>query len=382
MKIEQMQWTQATGWNPEIPGNLATDANLVLIFGATEHLKNKWHISDIRKAYPNALISGCSTAGEICDVTVSDSSLSVTAIHFEHTRLQTTHARINNPEDSFHCGKKLAQTISHEGLRHVFLLSDGLNINSNELIAGLSEQLPPGITITGGLSGDAGRFEETLVLWQDKARSHIVTLIGLYGKELKIGFSSLRNWGPLESEHAATHINSNTRHEMDGKSALELYKSHLGRHFAHLPATDTDTQPPLDFHSTDNDANLAKTTTLTADKNEQSMAFSDDMSEGNHTHPMKENVTQLVGDTVTTTETNIQSLNEPIAELAILISCVRCKMVLRQKIEKGVENIREMLGPHPIFTGFYSYGEISPFSPDTKCELHNQTMTITLFSET
>ena len=37
--------------------------------------------------------------------------------------------------------------------------------------------------------------------------------------------------------------------------------------------------------------------------------------------------------------------------------------------------------PHTVMTGFYSYGEISPFMPGAKCELHNQTMTITTLRE-
>ncbi|MCF6336573.1 MAG: FIST C-terminal domain-containing protein [Gammaproteobacteria bacterium] len=378
MKIEQMQWTQSAGWNPEIPGKLAADANWVLVFGSTEHLKNKWHIRNIRKAYPNALISGCSTAGEIFDASVLNDSLSVTAIHFEHTRLQTTYVRVNNSEDSFRCGTKLAQAISHQGLRHVFVLSDGLNINSNELITGLSEQLPAGITITGGLSGDAGRFEETLVLWQDAAQSHLVTLVGLYGKELKIGFSSLGNWSSLEPENPGTHINSNTLYEMDGQSALELYKSHLGEHAAHLLATNT--QSPLDSHSVSNDTSLAKTS-LSADKNEQNMGFADNISASSHAHRVKEDINRPTDDTIAATKISPPALDTAPAELAVLISCVKRKMALRQKTKKEVEGIRKMLGPHPILTGFYSYGEISPFSPGTKHELHNQTMTIIIFSE-
>ena len=31
--------------------------------------------------------------------------------------------------------------------------------------------------------------------------------------------------------------------------------------------------------------------------------------------------------------------------------------------------------------GFYSYGEISPFNTSARCELHNQTMTITTLAE-
>ena len=51
------------------------------------------------------------------------------------------------------------------------------------------------------------------------------------------------------------------------------------------------------------------------------------------------------------------------------------------EVEEEVEAVREVLGAETVLTGFYSYGEISPFSPGAKCELHNQTMTITAFAE-
>lgn len=57
------------------------------------------------------------------------------------------------------------------------------------------------------------------------------------------------------------------------------------------------------------------------------------------------------------------------------------KLVLKQRVEEEVEGVREVLGERSTLAGFYSYGEISPFTPHAKCELHNQTMTITTFSE-
>ena len=57
------------------------------------------------------------------------------------------------------------------------------------------------------------------------------------------------------------------------------------------------------------------------------------------------------------------------------------KLVLKQRIEEEVEAVRDVLGERATLAGFYSYGEISPFTPGAKCELHNQTMTITAFSE-
>ena len=68
-------------------------------------------------------------------------------------------------------------------------------------------------------------------------------------------------------------------------------------------------------------------------------------------------------------------------ELAMLISCVGRKLVLKQRIEEEVEGVREVLGERTALTGFYSYGEICPHDAITHCELHNQTMTITTFSE-
>ncbi len=56
-------------------------------------------------------------------------------------------------------------------------------------------------------------------------------------------------------------------------------------------------------------------------------------------------------------------------------------MVLKQRTEEEVESVREILGPETVLAGFYSYGEISPFTPSARCELHNQTMTITTLSE-
>ena len=68
-------------------------------------------------------------------------------------------------------------------------------------------------------------------------------------------------------------------------------------------------------------------------------------------------------------------------ELALLISCVGRKLVLKQRIEEEIEGVREVLGKNTVLTGFYSYGEICPHGAITGCELHNQTMTITTFSE-
>ena len=67
--------------------------------------------------------------------------------------------------------------------------------------------------------------------------------------------------------------------------------------------------------------------------------------------------------------------------LAILVSCVGRKLVMGDRVDEEVEAVSEVFGTAGILTGFYSYGEISPFTPGASCKLHNQTMTITCLSE-
>jgi hypothetical protein len=111
------------------------------------------------------------------------------------------------------------------------------------------------------------------------------------------------------------------------------------------------------------------------------MTFAGDVPEGAYARLMKANFARLIDGAIGADHTGYQAIGSISPELAILISCVGRKLVLKQRIEEKVEGVRDVLGTRTVLTGFYSYGEISPFTPDARCELHNQTMTITTLSE-
>jgi hypothetical protein len=67
--------------------------------------------------------------------------------------------------------------------------------------------------------------------------------------------------------------------------------------------------------------------------------------------------------------------------LALLISCVGRRLMMGQRAEEEVEAIREKLWAATAQFGFYSYGEIAPYSHSGACGLHNQTMTVTMLAE-
>jgi hypothetical protein len=67
--------------------------------------------------------------------------------------------------------------------------------------------------------------------------------------------------------------------------------------------------------------------------------------------------------------------------LALLVSCVGRKIVLKQRTFQELEAVQEVFKKNTTLMGFYSYGEIAPFAEGQNCHLHNETMTITTFYE-
>ncbi len=377
MRIEQNAWVE-TEWRTKPGGGLGDAVQLVLLFGSTALLKKKQPLDDIRACYPRAHLLGCSTAGQIYDTQVLDDALVTTAIGFESTRIECARVRIDEVENSFQAGAQLAQAFPKEGLVHVFVLSDGLRINGSKLVEGLTRHLPGHVTVTGGLSGDGERFQETLVLLDHFSETGIVAALGFYGARLKVGYASLGGWDSFGPERLITRSNGNVLYELDRKSALDLYKQYLGEHAKGLPSTGL--LFPLSLRTQEDETGVVRTI-LSIDEKNNSMTFAGDVPQGAYARLMKANFDRLIDGSIGAAKTSCEAIGSSAPDLAILISCVGRKLVLKQRIEEEVEGVRDVMGGRTRLTGFYSYGEISPFTPGAKCELHNQTMTITTLSE-
>ena len=378
MKLEQRRWTEATGWMPETSGALGASAQLVLIFGGRAFLSEQKWFEDIKQAYPDAHIFGCSTAGEICGTQVTDDALVTTAVHFDDTQVQGAHIKLRDAENSFHAGESLALSLDKNGLAHVLVLSDGLNVNGTDLVQGLVKHLPPGITVTGGLAGDGARFEQTFVCLDSLPEAGTIAVLGFYGTRLTVGYGSLGGWDPFGPERLITRAKGNVLYELDGQSALALYKQYLGEHAAHLPASGL--LFPLCLRTKAGEIGVVRTI-LAVNEAEHSLTFAGDVPEGAYARLMKANFERLIDGAIGAAQTSYKAIGATSPDLALLISCVGRKLVLKQRIEEEVEGVRDILGEHTVLTGFYSYGEICPAAPQANCELHNQTMTITTFSE-
>lgn len=378
MQVSQSKWTHEKGWM-DLGPRLA-NPDLVLAFAGTQVLQEGKALEELRRRYPKAHLLGCSTAGEILDTQVSDETLVATAIRFKDTQIRTAETEIRSAGDSYEAGRRLARMLPKEGLAHVFVISDGQSVNGSDLARGLQDSLPSNVAVTGGLAGDGARFQHTFVFAErDHPAEGRVAVTGFYGSKLRIGYGSLGGWDPFGPHRKITKSKGNVLYELDGQPALALYKRYLGEHAAGLPATGL--LFPLSIQVPGHEHEIVRTI-LAINDNEQSLTFAGDLPEGSIARLMKANFDRLVDGAHGAAESSHDTLGPPEAELAILVSCVGRKLVLRQRTEQELEAVREVIGPRAAMTGFYSYGEICPVAPNANCELHNQTMTITTFAET
>jgi hypothetical protein len=379
MKAEQSVFSEANGWEMKSDNNLGKIAQLVFLFGNKNLLKNQQHIDFVIKAYPVAQIVGCSTSGEIYQEEVFNHNIVCTAVWFEKTTLEIACQDIHSMEDSFSVGEKLAASLDKKNLAHIMILSEGLNINGSELTKGINNQLKNRISVTGGLAGDQDLFSETVLVFNKAGVKNQVLGIGFYGENLEVGCGSMGGWDSFGVDREVTRSKGNILYELDGQPALELYKRYLGAHAANLPASAL--LFPLSLRLADSDEAIVRTV-LSVNEKDGSMIFAGDIPQGEYVRLMKANSDKLIDGANGAAEMSKISLRHPDADLAILISCVGRKLVLKQRVEEELEVIREVIGSKPTVTGFYSYGEICPLKPfQQHCELHNQTMTITLFKE-
>lgn len=378
MKLETMQYKKGVGWSQKSFPEFNSENTLILNFFSPEYINNSAPFSELRKAYPNAIMVGCSTSGEIHNNGVFDESISTAILHFEKSKIKVVNVDIISPTDSFETGKSIAAKLQAKDLKAVFLLSDGLVVNGSTLVQGIRSQLTDDVVVTGGLAGDGKDFKQTFVLKNDVPTSNCISAIGFYGDDIVVKYGSQGGWDIFGPERSITRSKGNILYEIDGQPALALYKKYLGEQSKGLPASG------LLFPLGISEKSLSKAqvvrTILAIDENEQSMTFAGDMPEGWYAQLMRSNFERLVEGATIAGELAKSDSQVNDNTLAIAISCVGRRLVLGERTEEEIEATHDMLGQDMPLVGFYSYGEISPSVRGT-CDLHNQTMTLTTFSE-
>jgi hypothetical protein len=380
MQICRYAWTEAEGWRSAGHGGTGGRApGLVLYFGDRQVLGEGGAHDELRQRFPSAHLVGCSTGGEILDRDIVSGGAVALAVHFEHTPIRLASAAIDRDGASIEVGRRLGRALAAPDLRGLFVLSDGIHVNGSALVQGLREAVGTGVPVTGGLAGDGARFRTTLVGAGDAPAERRIAAIGLYGDRIRIGHGSVGGWDTFGPERAITRAEGNVLYELDGRPALDLYKDYLGAEAERLPGSAL--LFPLHIHPPDRREHQVVRTVLSVDEVRRSMTFAGDVPEGWRARLMMGNFENLIGGAAEAAVAAAASAAAGRSGFAVLVSCIGRRLLLGQRIGEEVEAVADAIPGRLPQIGFYSYGEISPHAATGIAELHNQTMTVTVFAE-
>jgi hypothetical protein len=332
----------------------------------------------IRAKFDTAEIALCSTAGEILGMNVLDDSIVITAIDFERTPIRSAVVNIKNFNNSIAAGAALARQLPVQDLCYVLVLSDGSLANGTALIEGIDQIFHSKIPLSGGIAGDGANFVSTAVGLNARADHGNIVAIGFYGNHLQVQHGSMGGWSLFGPDRMITKSAGNVLWEIDGKIALDLYRLYLGKYATELPGSAL--LFPLSIQMPGDQERLVRTI-LSIDAEANTMTFAGDVPEGSSVRFMKANFDNVIHAASEAAGFSTGFVAESSPDYALLISCVGRKIILKNRVEEEIEAVAEIYPKRTVMSGFYSYGELAPFNNTVKCQLHNQTMTITTFTE-
>jgi len=377
MRTAQCQWSSGTGWKPKPPGVLDSSAQLVLVFGDAAAAAAADGLESLGKLYPNAQLFGCSSAGEIQGMALSDGTLAATAIAFDHSRVVARGVTVSGAGGGFEGGVQAVSSLPQEGLRHVLILSPGNYLNGGDLVRGINSALPAGVTASGGFAGAGGQVHGSSVWCGGQPEGSTIAALGFYGARLKVGMGTGGGWRPFGPDRRITKSCNETIYEFDRRPALELYKQYLGEYAQGLPFSAL--RFPMGLRTCESDPWQVRVI-VGIDESNGGLAFDCNIAEGAHARFLVGNAEHLVAGATEAAQLSQQELGVP-SQLSIVVSCFGRRIVLGQQTEEELVAVRDILGSGAVLTGFYSYGEICGMAAGRQTGLYNQTLTLTSFAE-
>ena len=136
---------------------------------------------------------------------------------------------------------------------------------------------------------------------------------------------------------------------------------------------------PIEMQENLNSEKLVRTI-LGVNESNGSITFAGSIPKGSVIRLMRTNINNVIGGANTAAKITKSDITEQV-KLVLLVSCVGRKLVLTQLTQDEIDAVTSEFEDDVVFTGFYSYGELSKLKNGNSCQLHNQTMTITAISE-
>ena len=278
--------------------------------------------------------------------------------------------------------KEIAEQIARSALtkfkKPAFLvISGGLAVDGDEIIAGLESACGKGTTIIGGLAADSLKMERTYVFTNDKLFDYGLLVLILNEEKISLSGVAVGGWKPVGMDRIITKSNGNVVYTIDNEPALDFVSRYAG-------LKDLDTNNGMNFMISSNfqvqlireGKHPVMRTPMQANPGDRSIIFAGSLPEGS-----KVKLCLLPGFEVieaTLNEFNNYKKEQPEPDAIILFSCAGRQITLGPYVSEEIDRIKNIWNA-PL-AGFFCYGEIGKVDSGQH-EFHNMTCSLATLTE-
>jgi len=342
---------------------LTYDNILVQIFAIQNSYESIKSLIDIVSSnIPQAKIIGATSHTNIIDNRVYQNSI-ISISLFETTKVETFIA--DNQGDSYQLGLDLANRFKDfEDIKSIISFGDGLNINGDRFLDGLSTM--GDIPISGGLASDIKKFTNTYVFSENGITENGAVVAILYGDDLIVNSLYNFGWEVIGKELVVTKSIGNRVYEIDNTPIIDIYKKYLGSRIEKLlPKT------AIEFPLILKENGVLVGRAVLKRHSDNSLSFAGDIKEGSVVQFGYGNMEQIIKKKYD----NIHTILEYPMESIFIYSCVARLNLFQDEINKDIEPYNQMAS----VSGFFTFGEF--FYNLDRAILFNETKTILFLSE-
>jgi len=213
------------------------DSSIVVLF-VSPHYDTKQLAEAIPKHFPEQLVIGCSTAGEIGPSGYLEGSISAFSLPKNEFQAKVTlfdnlsevdlkQAEQLSQQAKIQFEKEIKQTCAADNT-FALLLSDGLSLQEEVLVAGIDQGLS-NIPLIGGSAGDGIDFKKTWLYYQGEALNNRALLLLIHSQRRFKAFKT-EHFTQVGSSHVVTDADPKNRivWEIDAEPAAEFYARSVG----------------------------------------------------------------------------------------------------------------------------------------------------------
>lgn len=322
---------------------------------------------------------GCTSAGEICDGVHMEGAISCLLLNPDKERFRifvSSDKQTTIYQQAHDAGRFAQDSFAQPG---TILLSSGLPVKADELIAGLKDAFGS-LTqpVFGGHAGGDFQLESNLVFSNHSSNDNGIYALIFDSEYIRCRGLVVSGWEAIGPEHIITKAEGNVVYTIDDQPALPFYIRHFG-YFGSIrieeqPIHEMSIQYPLQILK--ENGNRILRSPMSGDKEEGSLTLAASVQEGDRFRFSMSPGFNVIDQTVA----EFKDLHDqsPEADALILFSCKGRHSALGPFIADEISGIYAQWQQPMI--GFFSFGELG-VDKQGYCDFHNETCSLLLLHE-